>query len=52
MKKSNLNRLKISNVDLQTFLVESMEIDPYWEDLYNPKPKPKKKLKYERCKKE
>ena len=45
-KKSN--KIKINNVDLQSFLYENLEVDPYWDDLYNPKTyKIKRKRKHE-----
>ena len=34
-------KIKISDIDLKTFLLDSLVIDPYWEDLYNPEIKPK-----------
>ena len=37
--KSKVPKVKIPKVDLKSFLVESLEIDPYWNDLYNPPPK-------------
>ena len=40
MKQKN-PKVKITNVDLKSFLIESMEIDPFWVDLYNPPEKPK-----------
>lgn len=36
-KEPKTPKVKISEIDLKTFLVESIKIDPYWEDLYNPK---------------
>lgn len=41
--KPKVPKVKIPNVDLKSFLVESLEIDPYWNDLYNPPPKKKNK---------
>ena len=37
--KPKVPKVKIPKVDLKSFLVESLEIDPYWNDLYNPPPK-------------
>ena len=41
--KPKVPKVKIPNVDLKSFIVESLEIDPYWHDLYNPPPKKKNK---------
>ena len=41
--KPKVPKVKIPKVDLKSFLVESLEIDPYWNDLYNPLPKKKNK---------
>lgn len=38
-------KMKIEKVDLQMFLYEHMEVDPYWVDLYNPKEWKNKKHK-------
>lgn len=47
MKKNP--RVKISTVDLKSFLIEHMEVDPFWDDLYNPiEYKKKKRNKYEK----
>lgn len=29
-------KVKISEIDLKSFLYEQLEVDPYWDDLYNP----------------
>jgi len=39
----NNERIKVSKVDLKTFVLENLTIDPYWDDLYNPPKKTKKK---------
>ena len=44
-KKPKVPKVKIPMVDLKTFLAESLEIDPYWNDLYNPPPKKKNKYR-------
>ena len=36
-------RVKIDPLDLQNFLTESMTVDPYWNDLYNPPETPNKR---------
>lgn len=36
-------KINISQVDLKSFLYEDLSIDPYWDDLYNPKTKVKNK---------
>ena len=44
MKKqvqTKIPKIKIDQIDLKSFLVEKLEVDPYWEDLYNPSQKPK-----------
>lgn len=41
--KPKVPKVKIPAVDLQSFLVESLKVDPYWYDLYNPPPKKKNK---------
>lgn len=41
--KPKVPKVRIPNADLKSFLVESLEIDPYWHDLYNPQPKKKNK---------
>ena len=43
MMSKRAQKVKISDVDLKEFLYEQLEIDPYWDDLYNPPEKPKKK---------
>ena len=43
MKKNP--KVKIEKQDLKSFLIEKMTIDPFWEDLYNPPKKLKKKDK-------
>ena len=30
-------KINISQVDLKSFLYEDLSVDPYWDDLYNPK---------------
>lgn len=45
MMKQKNPKVKIDKIDLKTFLVESLEIDPYWRDLYNPPKNPRKKIK-------
>lgn len=30
-------KMKINKTDLQMFLYERLEVDSYWDDLYNPK---------------
>lgn len=40
--RPSYERIKISKIDLKTFVLESLTIDPYWDDLYNP---PKKSMK-------
>jgi hypothetical protein len=41
--KPKVPKMKVSKIDLKSFLVESLVPDPYWDDLYNPPPAPKKK---------
>ena len=36
-KTSRAPKIKIDSVDLKSFLLENLEIDPFWEDVYNPK---------------
>lgn len=36
--KPKLPKLKIPPQDLKSFLIESMEIDPFWYDLYGISP--------------
>lgn len=42
MSKPKVPKVKISQVDLKSFLLESLVVDPYWADLYNPPKKEKK----------
>jgi hypothetical protein len=42
MKTKKLPKVKINKVELSTFSKETLIVDPYWEDLYNPPVKPKK----------
>lgn len=35
-------KVKIDQVDLNTFTFDDLVIDPYWDDLYNPKTQKKK----------
>lgn len=44
-KKPKVPKIKVRPIDLKTFLVEHMTIDPYWQDLYNAPPKKKQKYK-------
>lgn len=44
--KPKVPKVKVPKVDLKSFLVESLEIDPYWNDLYNPPLKKKNKYLY------
>lgn len=39
--KSKALKVKIDQVDLQEFTYDTLVIDPYWDDLYNPKEKKK-----------
>lgn len=39
--KSKTIKVKIDQVDLQEFTYNTLVIDPYWDDLYNPKEKKK-----------
>lgn len=34
--KIKVPKIKVSETDLKNFAVETMKIDPYWDDLYNP----------------
>ena len=43
--KPKIPKVKIPSVDLKSFLIESLEVDPYWDDLYNPPPKKKNKYR-------
>ena len=38
-------KVKVDPIDLKTFLLESLTVDPFWDDVYNPPKKEKKKLK-------
>jgi hypothetical protein len=38
MEKVKMPKIKIPPQDLQSFLLESLEIDPFWYDLYGIKP--------------
>ena len=40
MKK--LPKIKIEQIEIQVFKYEDLVIDPYWDDLYNPKESNKK----------
>lgn len=40
---SNTNKVKVSATDLQHFPLESLQVNPYWDDLYNPKKSKKTK---------
>lgn len=40
MKK--LPKIKIEQTEIQVFKYEDLVVDPYWDDLYNPKEKNKK----------
>lgn len=42
-KTKRIPKVKIPEIDLKEFLYEQLEVDPYWEDLYNPPEKPKKR---------
>lgn len=42
-KKPKVPKVKVSKIDLKSFLIESLVPDPYWDDLYNPAQAPKKK---------
>lgn len=44
-KKPKVPKIKIPPIDLKIFLVESLKVDPYWEDLYNSPPKKKNKYR-------
>lgn len=43
--KIKVPHIKIDKTALETFLLSSLEVDPYWDDLYNPKDKKKTKQK-------
>lgn len=38
-------KIKIEDVDLQSFTFDQLVVEPYWDDLYNPPAKSKKKRK-------
>lgn len=40
MEKIVLPKIKIPQQDLKSFLLESLEVDPFWYDLYGIEPKP------------
>lgn len=42
-QKPKVPKIRVPEVDLQHFLKESLIIDSYWDDLYNPPEKHKKK---------
>lgn len=39
MKRRKTPKVKIDRTELKSFSYESLVIDSYWEDLYNPKEK-------------
>lgn len=39
MEKIVLPKIKIPPQDLKSFLLESLEVDPFWYDLYGIEPK-------------
>ena len=39
MEKIKMPKIKIPPQDLQSFLLESLEVDPFWYDLYGIEPK-------------
>ena len=43
MMSKRIPKVKIPEIDLKEFLYEQLEVDPYWDDLYNPPEKPKKR---------
>lgn len=43
--KPKVPKVKIPEVDLKTFLIESLKVDPYWDDLYNLPPKKQNKYR-------
>lgn len=51
MKRKKTPKVKIDKIELNLFSYESLVIDSYWEDLYNPKEKPIKKLYNDKYKK-
>ena len=44
MEKVKMPKIKIPPQDLQSFLLESLEIDPFWYDLYGIKTVDKQKV--------
>ena len=38
-------KVRVSKCDVENFTIENMQIDPYWDDLYNAPIKNKKKRK-------
>lgn len=44
MKRKKTPKVKIDKIELNLFSYESLVIDSYWDDLYNPKEKPIKHL--------
>lgn len=43
MKQRN-PKVKIDQIDLKTFLLDSLTVDPFWDDVYNSPKKEKRKL--------
>lgn len=39
------HKVKVDPIDLKTFLLDSLIVDPFWDDVYNPPKKEKRKLK-------
>lgn len=39
MEKIQLPKIKIPPQDLKSFLIDSLEVDPFWYDLYGIEPK-------------
>ena len=37
-------KVKVDPIDLKTFLLDSLTVDPFWDDVYNPPKKEKRKL--------
>ena len=46
MEKIILPKIKIPTQDLKSFLLESLEVDPFWYDIYGIEPQ-KEKEKFE-----
>ena len=44
-RTKKMPKVKIDPIDLQSFLYEELEVDPYWDDLYNPPQREKKRRK-------